>query len=262
MPLQSGLFVTVVAVAIMALIRSNPVLFGRPLTINHESPVTQNLFTRHRPNNVLDNVLQKYRSFLGEDYDSYYNHCLRVLNFAIYFYDQEAKAGSALEWNTSKRKRHIDLMGFALAYHDIALWTDEKLNYLEPSLAVMERDLKEDHNIHREIFHDPPLTDEEKLVLGEMILQHHKIFSYSVPPIGPSQSIGKDGELLINAVRKGDWVDATMGLIKHGISTDLLEAAYVEIPEAGFHNMLAGMGGRLSPDSFVGQFDSLKIFKM
>lgn len=53
-----------------------------------------------------------------------------------------------------------------------------------------------------------------------------------------------------------------MGLIKHGIPTDLLEAAYAEIPEAGFHKMLAGMGGRLSPESFIGQFESLKIFKI
>ena len=185
--------------------------------------------------------------------------CLRVLNFATYFYDSEEK-DRVLEWSSSKRKRCIDLMAFALAYHDIALWTDGKLDYLDPSLAVMERDLKEKISI-RELF-QPPLMEEEKHILAEMILQHHKILSYSVFPNKPSQLTGQEGELLINAVRKGDWVDATMGLIKHGIPTDLLEAAYAEIPEAGFHKMLAGMGGRLSPESFIGQFESPKIFKI
>lgn len=200
MPVQSSVFITLVAVAIMALIRSNPVLFGRPLTANHQSPSTQGLFTRQRTNDVLDNVLEKYRSFLGEDYDSYYNHCLRVLNFATYFYDSEAK-DRALEWSLSKRKRHTDLMAFALAYHDIALWTDGKLDYLDPSLAVMERDSKEKISI-RELF-QPPLMEEEKHILAEMILQHHKILSYSVSPNKPSQLTGQEGELLIMQFEKG-----------------------------------------------------------
>ena len=157
------------------------------------------------------------------------------------------------------RDRNIDVMAFALAYHDIGLWTDKELSYLEPSVTVMERDLQV--SSIREMF-DPPLTEEEIIIAREIILQHHKITSYSVSKNNIHDTIGNKGEIMINAVRKGDWVDATMGIIKHGISTDLLETAYFEIPHYGFHNMLLGMGKRLSPYSIMGQFRVLKILKL
>ncbi|KAL7487012.1 hypothetical protein ACHAW6_012602, partial [Cyclotella cf. meneghiniana] len=161
---------------------------------------------------------------------------------------------------TSSRRRNMDIIAFALAYHDIALWTDGELSYLEPSVAVMERDLRENLSI-RGLFR-PPLTTEEKLIAREIIMQHHKISPFTVSKADSNVPMGIEGEQMVNAVRKGDWVDATMGIVKHGISADILEAAYAEIPEAGFHYMLLGMGSRLSPDSIIGQLKVLKILKL
>ncbi|KAL3786133.1 hypothetical protein HJC23_010707 [Cyclotella cryptica] len=253
-----SLILAVCAIAFMRFMKSNPVLFGRQQ--NRKTPDTANLITRDKPNKILKDVLLRYGSVLGEDYDSYYNHCLRVLNFSKYFLDKDTAYLKGTEMTSSSRGRNIDIMAFALAYHDIALWTDGELNYLEPSVAVMERDLQENRSI-RGLFR-PPLTTEEKLIAREIIMQHHKISSFSASKADLNLPMGVEGEQMVNAVRRGDWVDASMGVVKHGISADILEAAYVEIPEAGFHNMLLAMGGRLSPDSIIGQLKVLKILKL
>lgn len=65
----------------------------------------------------------------------------------------------------------------------------------------------------------------------------------------------------VNAVRRGDWADATIGIVRSGLPAAYLEQAYTQVPESGFHLMLAGMTGCLSPNSIVGQFQVLKILK-
>ena len=66
---------------------------------------------------------------------------------------------------------------------------------------------------------------------------------------------------VVNAVRKSDWADATVGLIRFGLPQSFLGEAYKTIPEAGFHNVLLNMAPKLSPDSVVGQMEVLKILK-
>ena len=253
-----SLILALCVIAFMKFKKSNPVLFWRQKSLKPRD--TANLITREKPNNILEDVLLHYRSVLGEDYDPCYNHCLRVLNFSKYFLDKYTTNRKETEMSNSSWGKNLDIMAFTLAYHDIALWTDGELSYLDPSAAVMERDLREDPSLW-ELFH-PPLTTEEKLIAREIIMQHHKISPFAVPNTDLNVPMGIEGEHMVNAVRKGDWVDATMGIVKHAISTDILEDAYAEIPEAGFHNMLLGMGGRLSPDSIIGQLKVLKILKL
>lgn len=253
-----SLILALCGIAFMQFKKSNPVLFARQKS--REPRDAANLITREKPNKILKDILLHYRSVLGEDYDPHYNHCLRVLNFSKYFFDKYTTDRKERDSTTSSRRRIMDIMAFAIAYHDIALWTDGELSYLEPSVAVMERDLRENQSI-RGLFR-PPLTTEEKLVAREIIMQHHKISPFAVSKADSNVPMGIEGEQMVNAVRKGDWVDATMGIVKHGISADILEAAYAEIPEAGFHYMLLGMGSRLSPDSIIGQLKVLKILKL
>ena len=65
----------------------------------------------------------------------------------------------------------------------------------------------------------------------------------------------------MNAVRKSDWADFTFGIIRWTLPPSHTEITLREIPEIGFHNILFGMGPRLSPNSIIGQLDVLKILR-
>lgn len=97
----------------------------------------------------------------------------------------------------------------------------------------------------------------------EIILQHHKLTDWRNSNDNNSGAAAAliDAKL-VNAVRKGDWADATMGLVRFdGLPAALLETAYAQVPDAGFHRLLLQMGPRLSPDSLLGRLDILKILK-
>ena len=195
----------------------------------------------------------KYQSQLREDYVPYRNHVLRVLSFAHYH------LGDAVT------PRAIELAALALAYHDIGLWSHSELDYLEPSVEAFVQDLaraivehtaaeaaaanEEEETPAKPV--DPltefmvPLTQSETATIKEIIWEHHKFTTYS------SSDEGVDDNL-VNAVRKGDWADATVGAVRYGLPASCLEAAYKAVPEAGFHMMLAEMGQRLRPNSFLG----------
>jgi hypothetical protein len=212
----------------------------------------------HHP--VIDHVLDRHRQPLGDDYGAYRNHCLRVLSFAVFFLerDREKKAkASAAE---------VNLMALALAYHDIALWTDKKLDYLEPSVAVFETDLQLDLKLRDggSLRNEGDVGDagilplaldeDEAETVREIILQHHRYRDWK-----KGDSVADTS--LVNAVRKADWADFTLGAMRSELPINYLEAAYEAAPPLGFHRMLAGMSARLSPDSFVGRLDVFKIFK-
>ena len=76
----------------------------------------------------------------------------------------------------------------AFVYHDIGLWTDKELAYLEPSEAVALAD-----NARHGWGFDPDL-------LYGIIHWHHKVFPYQ----GPHARV-------IEACRRADWIDASLG---------------------------------------------------
>ncbi len=142
----------------------------------------------------IEKLLEPYRSIIGDDYPGYRNHVYRTVTYAMHFLDNDSQ--------------YEKLVETAFVYHDIALWTDNALAYLEPSEAVA-------------------LADNEKYgwgldpeLLRGAIHWHHKITKYK----GPNQKI-------IEACRKADWVDATKGKIRKGMS----KAAIAEV-EAAFEN--------------------------
>jgi hypothetical protein len=145
------------------------------------------------------------------------------------------------------------------------LWTDGTLNYLDPSVSVFESDLQHDRKLRNGAESEREVADEGGILpfsldesqaetVREIILQHHR---YNKWKKGDSFA----DESLVNAVRKADWADATLGVMRSGLPVNFLEAAYETAPSLGFHAMLAGMGARLSPDSYVGRLDVLKILK-
>lgn len=100
-------------------------------------------------------------------------------------------------------------METVFAYHDIGLWTDHELACLEPSEAAA-------------------ITDNQKYgwgldpeVLRGAIHGHHKVFPYT----GPHRKV-------IESCRKADWIDASKGTLRKGMS----KAAIKEV-EAAFPNL-------------------------
>lgn len=222
-----ALFGIIVAVSVGFLYQNNPFLFGKRTGESHDGLT---VYTHFAP---LDDELFSLSNAIGKDLRPYRNHCLRVLTFTRYFLPDDV---------IETIPNAMELAAVAIAYHDVALWTDRDLNYLEPSRKQLDRAVASDYSA----------TDIE--TMDQIILQHHKVTDYT--GLNPAQNA------LINAVRKADWADFTMGLIRFGLPSVLLEAAYDQAKEAGFHQMLAGMDSRLSPGNKInGTLEVLKIFK-
>lgn len=215
------------AFALGLMIEKNPLLTGRPTGESHDG---LEIITSHP---VLDAELMTMQDDIGEDYEAYRNHCLRVLTFAKFHLPDTVEKSIPNAMN---------LVAIALAHHDAALWTDKKLSYLEPSAAHLDAKRGE-------------YTDEEVEIMKDIVLYHHKYTDFK------SSRQSTEAEALVNAVRKGDWADASMGIIRYGLPAVLLEAAYDKIPESGFHMVLNDFPAKLSPDSLIGQLDVLKILK-
>jgi hypothetical protein len=217
-----------ISVGVGYFLARNPILLGRKTGKSHSG------FAIIDSDPVLDDELFGLASTLRPDFKAYRNHCLRVATFTKYFLPEfvEEEIPNAME-----------LVSMALAYHDLGLWSDNALAYLEPSLARMEAALLPEGNY----------SSKEMAIMKEIILQHHKVTDFH-------SDLGLAADALVNAVRKADWADATMGVVRFGMPEALLEAAYDNIPEAGFHNTLLGFLPKLSTD-LVGMLDIVKIFK-
>jgi hypothetical protein len=117
-------------------------------------------------------------------------------------------------------ERHRPLVETAFAYHDIALWTDRELAYLEPSEVLALQD-----NATEAWGLDPDL-------LQDAIHWHHKITPYRGP-----------GAEVVNAIRKADWIDASGGLLRQGLSRELSreQVAAVEAAIVRRHDLLRAL---------------------
>ena len=149
----------------------------------------------------VDELLDRYRSLIGDDYEGYRNHVYRTTTYAMHF--------------LRNSKSHQPLVETAFVYHDIGLWTDRELAYLEPSEDVALRD-----NEELGLGLDP-----EGLRLA--IHWHHKVFRYR----GPYEEV-------VEACRKADWIDATQGWSRKGISRKAIRAVEAAFPNCGFHRTL------------------------
>lgn len=214
------------AFAVGYLVQQNPLLVGRRTSESHDG---LEIITFHP---ALDSELMTMKDDIGEDYEAYRNHCLRVLTFTKYHLPDSVEKAIP---------NAIHLVAIALAHHDAALWTEKKLDYLEPSAAHL--DAKKDE-----------YTDEDIAIMKDIIMYHHKVTDFK-------SSRSREADALVNAVRKADWADASMGFVRFGLPAVLLEAAYDNIPESGFHMVLIDFPPKLSPDSRIGQLDVLKILR-
>lgn len=96
-------------------------ILGYLLVGGSSSGATISVITK---SDVLDQELNKMKDVIGGDLPGYRNHNLRVLSYTLYLLEQSGAPAT---------KEERDVIEFALAYHDVALWTDSKLSYVDPS---------------------------------------------------------------------------------------------------------------------------------
>ena len=161
----------------------------------------------------VEQLLAPYRESIGKDYDGYRNHVYRTITYALHFLNGQ----------------HQQLVETALVYHDLGLWTDRDLAYLEPSEAIAIRD-NEQHGWGL----DPN-------ALRGAIHWHHKIWRYR----GPHEDV-------IEACRKADWIDATLGWLRKGMSRRNITLVEKAFPNCGFHASLLRLAKEYGGSTIVG----------
>lgn len=163
----------------------------------------------------VEELLGRYEAQIAADFDGYRNHVYRCITYAMHF--------------LSDAPQHMPLVETAFVYHDIGLWTDRELAYLEPSEAVA-------------------LEDNEKYGWGldpdalcGAIHWHHKVFRYK----GQHQEV-------IEACRRADWIDATKGWIRKGMSRSAIVEVESSFPNCGFHKTLVRLAKEYGGSTLVG----------
>jgi len=152
------------------------------------------------PNERIAVLLGGWAGALGRDAVGYGNHVRRVVGLV--------RAELPL-----LHPAQLGQLAVAAAFHDIGIWLDGTFDYLEPS-----RD------------HAAAYLEEQGLgawepVVSEMILRHHQI-----RPV--------HGEPLVEAFRRADWCDVSMGALRRGYPKGRYHELRKEFPFAGFHQKL------------------------
>lgn len=164
---------------------------------------------------VVEAELAHLAARIGPDLPAYRNHIYRVLTYALHF------VGDAARWQRP--------FGFALAYHDVGMWTDRDLAYLEPSAALAEA-ARADH-----------ARDLDGALIRDLIVWHHKL----TPFRGANAAA-------VNALRKADWVDASQGLLRKGLARADIARVEAALPPLGFPETLMRLAGELNHGNRAG----------
>lgn len=150
---------------------------------------------------IINEILEHWQTSLGDDFTAYKNHCYRVLNLCLLFCGNEAET--------------ISKISIAVAFHDLAIWTNNTFDYLQPSRQ------------HAREY----LTDTNQMAwiveIEAMIYYHHKITIYNDNPAW-----------LVESFRKADWIDVSKGILKYGLSASYISEILEAFPNAGFHKRL------------------------
>lgn len=151
-------------------------------------------------NELIEELLQKYRPVIGRDYWRYRNHVYRVFtNCRI----------------LDKQKANEEKYAIAAVFHDIGIWTHHTIDYLLPSIGRAQAYLVHSGKQHLE-------TE-----IVQMIMWHHKISTYK----GGNRNV-------VETFRRADWIDVSLGLITFGIDKKRLWHIRQTFPNVGFHYML------------------------
>ena len=155
---------------------------------------------------LVDEALAPYRARIGEDWDGYRNHVLRVLNFCRALSGEHALP---------------DTLVVAAAFHDLGIWSDGTFDYLEPSAAHAASWLHS-HGRHGEVD-----------AVQEVIRMHHKLRACDGAHAAQAEPF-----------RRADLVDVSLGLVRFGLTREYVARVQRALPDCGFHWRLVRLAGR------------------
>ncbi|MFA6083826.1 hypothetical protein [Mucilaginibacter sp.] len=152
------------------------------------------------PLKIIDDLMSRFKSVIGIDYEKYRNHVYRVFLYCI-----------LLDKNKSNEKKYA----IAAAYHDIGIWTDRTIDYLNPSIVQANNYLVE--------IGKAEWIEEIEL----MIYWHHKITAYK----------GAYKETVV-IFCKADWMDVSLGVLTFEADKKTIAEIRHEFPNLAFHSFL------------------------
>ena len=152
------------------------------------------------PNQVIDELLDPFKAVIGDDYDKYRNHVLRVYQNCL-----------LLDSNKDNEIKYA----MASVYHDIGIWTKQTIDYLGPSIEQVK------------IFLTHTGNEEWIEEISLMIYWHHKLSGYE----------GRYSET-VGVFRKADWIDVSIGILAFGANKMEIGKNKKAYPNRGFHVFL------------------------
>jgi hypothetical protein len=148
---------------------------------------------------TIESIFLKYKSILGKDYTKYRNHVYRVfLNCML----------------IDPTKSNEEKYAVAAVFHDIGIWTNNTLDYLNPSIEHATKYLVENNKQHS--------INE----IAQMIYAHHKTGVY------------KGEHATVENFRKADYMDVTLALFTYGFDKKKIIENRKKFPNCGFHFFL------------------------
>ncbi|GGN12177.1 hypothetical protein GCM10010967_55230 [Dyadobacter beijingensis] len=169
---------------------------------------------------VIEAIFATYEPAIGKDLAKYRNHVYRVFKNCLLL-DPDAQ--------------NREIYAIAAVFHDIGIWTDHTIDYLDPSIAQAARYLRETGAGHLEA------------QVSTMIYWHHKVGAYTGP-------FARTAEVF----RKADWADVSLGLLTFGMDRARLRQARAAWPNAGFHLFLVR---KILPNLLSHPLNPLPMFK-
>ena len=150
---------------------------------------------------IVDEVLEDHASELGRDLEGYRNHVYRVVNLCVAIAGDSSVA--------------LEKIALAAVFHDLGIWTNKTFDYIAPSIADAHEYLTA-----RGMANWIPEIE-------VMIADHHKVTASRPNP-----------ESLVEAFRRADWIDVTLGLRRFGVPRTFIAAVSARWPNEGFHRRL------------------------
>ena len=151
-------------------------------------------------NQIIEDILSKFRPDIRADYDKYRNHVYRVFLNCILI-DGE--------------KNNEEKYAIASVFHDIGIWTNYTFDYLNPSIEQAKIYLTKTNRVD--------WIEEISL----MIYWHHKMSKYQGAYEGTVENF-----------RKADWIDVSLALLTFKFDKQKINENRRSFPNLGFHTFL------------------------
>jgi hypothetical protein len=114
-----------------------------------------------------------------------------------------------------------------LVFHDIGLWTNNSLAFVNPSCDLAKK-----------------VLTEAKLGPRQLNLAHEIIYwNHKITPFNGTNHIKNNA--IVEAARKADWVDITMGFVSYGMPKEHIQNVTKVIPYNKFQEIILLFGPRL-----------------